>query len=270
MSAPEEPAGGRESDGEDGAEGRASAPGEPAERTGNASAAPRGRGRPARRGGEDGPGTRELILASARGEFAERGYDKASVRAIARGAGVDAALVHHYFGPKEQVFAAAVEGALAPALAVPGLIEGAAPGEVGEAVTRTFLGMWEDRGTREPVLAIVRSAVNNERAAAVFRELLSRNLIARVAAHLGEADARLRVNLAAAQLVGTAILRYVIRLEPLASEPVSAVIGRLAPVVQQHLTGPAPRADTGAAQGGGTEGARCGGFVQDPDSMSGS
>ncbi|MEU5834718.1 TetR family transcriptional regulator [Streptomyces diacarni] len=251
-----------------------SAPEDPAEPAGDASPAPRGRGRPTRRGGEDRPGTRELILASARGEFAERGYDKASVRAIARGAGVDAALVHHYFGTKEQVFAAAVEGALAPALAVPGLIEGAAPGEVGEAVTRTFLGMWEDHGTREPVLAIVRSAVNNERAAAVFRELLSRHLVARVAASLGEADARLRVNLAAAQLVGTAILRYVIRLEPLASEPVSAVIGRLAPVVQQHLTGPAPHGGTregaGAAPGEDAGAASRGGFVQDPDSVSGS
>ncbi|WP_019355686.1 TetR/AcrR family transcriptional regulator [Streptomyces sp. AA1529] len=209
-----------------------SAAGEPAP-------APRRRGRPARRT-EDGPGTRERILASARGEFAEHGYDKVSVRAIARGAGVDAALVHHYFGTKEQVFAAAVEGAIAPVLIVPELVRETALEAVGETVTRRFLETWEDPATRAPLLAIVRSAVNNERAAAVFRGLLTRNLLSRLAARLAAPDAELRVALAAAQLVGAALLRHVIRLEPLASEPLATVTARLASVVQHHLTGPAP------------------------------
>ncbi|MGI5349598.1 TetR family transcriptional regulator [Streptomyces sp. CA-250714] len=204
--------------------------------------APRKRGRPARRAAEEGPGARERILASARGEFAEHGYDKVSVRAIARGAGVDAALVHHYFGTKEQVFAAAVEGAMAPAIAVPDLLEAASPDELGETITRAFLRIWENPATREPVLAIVRSAVNNERAAAVFRDLLTRHLLSRAAALLKEPDAELRVTLAAAQLVGTAILRHVIRLEPLASEPFEGAVARLAPVVQHHLMGPGPGA----------------------------
>lgn len=217
-------------------------------------AAPRRRGRPARRSAEDGPGTRERILASARGEFAERGYDGASVRAIARGAGVDAALVHHYFGTKEQVFVAVIEGAFAPARAVPGLLTTVDRGELGERVARTFLRIWEARETRAPMLAILRSAVNNERAAALFRDLVSRELLERTASVLPAPDAELRVNLAAAQMVGAALLRYVIRIEPLASEPVEELVARLAPVVQHHLTGADPHT----------------GPVHDPDPLSGS
>ncbi|MGP3976740.1 TetR/AcrR family transcriptional regulator [Streptomyces sp. 8N114] len=217
--------------------------------------APRKRGRPARRTAEAGPGARERILASARGEFAEHGYDKVSVRAIARGAGVDAALVHHYFGTKEQVFAAAVEGAMAPVISVPDLLEAASPDALGETITRAFLRVWENPATREPVLAIVRSAVNNERAAAVFRGLLTRNLLTRTAAVLKEPDAELRVSLAAAQLVGAALLRHVIRLEPLASEPLESAVARLAPVVQHHFTGPPGAQD---------------GTVHHPDPLSGS
>ncbi|MEU7315614.1 TetR family transcriptional regulator [Streptomyces sp. NPDC007083] len=221
-----------------------SAAGEPAP-------APRRRGRPARRTAEDGPGTRERILASARGEFAEHGFDKVSVRAIARGAGVDAALVHHYFGTKEQVFAAAVEGAIAPVLIVPELVRETALEAVGETVTRRFLETWDDPATREPLLAIVRSAVNNERAAAVFRGLLTRNLLSRLAVQLREPDAELRVSLAASQLVGAAMLRYLICIEPLASEPLAAVTARLAPVIQHHLTGPDPADDPGPGGGRG-------------------
>ncbi|MDJ1138043.1 TetR family transcriptional regulator [Streptomyces iconiensis] len=195
-----------------------------------------------RRSEAEGPGSRERILASARGEFAGRGYDKASVRAIARGAGVDAALVHHYFGTKEQVFAAAIEGAFAPTRVVPDLVATAARDELGERIVRTFVAVWENAETREPMLAILRSAVNNETAAAVFRRLLTRNLLERTASVLDAPDAELRVNLAAAQMVGAALLRYVLRLEPLASETAEVLVARLAPVVQHHLTGPAPGA----------------------------
>lgn len=199
--------------------------------------APRRRGRPARGAAGEGPGARERILVSARTEFAGRGYDKTSVRAIARGADVDAALVHHYFGTKEQVFAAAVEGAMEPAFRMGGSALSGPPEELGATVTGVFFGIWENSATREPVLAIVRSAFNNETAAAVFRRLLVRELVSRVARRIEAPDAELRVETAAAQLVGVAIVRYVIKLEPLASEPVEELRDRLAPVVQRHLTG---------------------------------
>ncbi|PZT68895.1 TetR family transcriptional regulator [Streptomyces sp. SW4] len=195
----------------------------------------RRRGRPPR---TESAGTRDRILTAARAEFSERGYDKASVRGIAKAAGVDPALVHHYFGTKEQVFEASVEVAFAPVVRAPDAVaEGPLDG-VGERFTRFVFGVWENPATRTPLLAIVRSAVNNETAAAVFRRLVAAQLLHRIAAQLDLPDAELRAELAAAQLVGTAMLRYVIKVEPLASADPEQIIARLAPVVQGHLTGP--------------------------------
>ncbi|MEU5423520.1 TetR family transcriptional regulator [Streptomyces sp. NPDC001407] len=200
--------------------------------------APRKRGRPARTDLAAGPGARERILAAARAEFAERGYDKASIRAIARGADVDPALVHHYFGPKEQIFAAAVEVAFAPALQAPDVVlKGGGPDTAGERMARFFLGLWEDPVTREPLLAIIRSAVANETAAAVFRDLVSTRLMARIADELDIEEPRLRAELAAAHLVGVVMLRHVIKVEPLASADVEDVIAQVTPAIQRHLTG---------------------------------
>jgi AcrR family transcriptional regulator len=196
----------------------------------------RRRGRPAARPAGE-PATRDRILGSARAEFADRGYDKASIRAIARRAGVDSALVHHYFGTKEQVFTAAVEGAMAPALDVPSMLLSGTPDQWGEQLTRFFFRIWESAVTRDPLRAILRSAVNNETAAAIFRRLIARKLLDRVAGGLDAPDAELRVELAMSQLVGTAMLRYVIKVEPIASLPPDDLVPRLAPVVQHHLTG---------------------------------
>ncbi|MBO1333908.1 TetR family transcriptional regulator [Streptomyces sp. VRA16 Mangrove soil] len=202
----------------------------------------RRRGRPARARTPEGPDTRERILTTARDEFAARGYDKTSVRAIAKAAGVDSALVHHYFGTKEQVFEASIATAFSPALQAPAAVENGPLEEAGERLTRFILGVWENPATRAPLLAIVRSAVNNDTAAAVFRRLVAAQLLARIGRRLDvpEQEAELRVSLAAAQLVGTAMLRYVIKVEPLASADVDTLVARLAPVVQNHLTGPGP------------------------------
>ncbi|MFJ9818900.1 TetR family transcriptional regulator [Streptomyces sp. NPDC101151] len=195
----------------------------------------RRRGRPPRAESAD---TRDRILTAAREEFSERGYEKTSVRGIAKAAGVDSALVHHYFGTKEQVFEAAIEVAFAPALDAPNAVaEGPLEG-VGERLTRFVLGVWENPTTRAPLLAILRSAVNNETAAAVFRRLVASQLLRRVAAQVDLPDAELRAELAAAQIVGTAMMRYVIKLEPLASADLEQIIARVAPVVQGHLTQP--------------------------------
>ncbi len=198
---------------------------------------PRRRGRPSRTQATERPDTRERILRAAREEFSERGYEKASVRGIAKAAGVDSALVHHYFGTKEQVFEAAIEAAVPDLRAPEAITEGPLDG-VGERFARVLFGIWENPATRTPLLAIVRSAVNNEVAAGVFRRLVATQLLHKVAGHVSLPDAELRAELAAAQLVGVAMLRYVIKLEPLASADVEQIIARVAPVVQGHLTGP--------------------------------
>ncbi|MET8565291.1 TetR family transcriptional regulator [Streptomyces flaveolus] len=195
----------------------------------------RRRGRPPR--GESA-GTRDRILAAAREEFSARGYEKTSVRGIAKAAGVDSALVHHYFGTKEQVFEAAIEVAFAPALNAPEAVAEGPPDAVGERLTRFIFGIWENPTTRTPLLAIVRSAVDNDTAAAVFRRLIATQLLRRIAAQLQLPDAELRAELAAAQLVGCAMFRYVIKVEPLASADLERIIARVAPVVQGHLTAP--------------------------------
>ncbi|WP_371660582.1 TetR family transcriptional regulator [Streptomyces sp. NBC_00280] len=200
------------------------------------SAAPRRRGRPSRTDSADAPAARDRILAAAREEFAERGYEKTSVRGIAKAAGVDPALVHHYFGTKEQVFEASIEVAVGPLLHAPGSIaEGPLDG-IGERLARFFFGVWENPATRKALLAIVRSAMNNEAAAGVFRRLISAQLLRRIAVQLDLPDAELRAELAAAQLVGIAMLRYVIKVEPLASADPEQIIERVAPVIQAHLT----------------------------------
>ncbi|WP_328425014.1 TetR/AcrR family transcriptional regulator [Streptomyces sp. NBC_00443] len=194
----------------------------------------RRRGRPPRTESAD---TRDRILNAAREEFSERGYEKTSVRGIAKAAGVDSALVHHYFGTKEQVFEASVEVAFAPALKVRDVVLEGPLDDVGERMTRVIFGLWENPVSRKPLLAIVRSAVNNEAAAAVFRRLVSAQLMRRIAGEIDSPDAELRAELAAAQLVGVAMMRYVIKIEPITSVDVEEIIARVAPVVQGHLTG---------------------------------
>ncbi|KAB2974070.1 MULTISPECIES: TetR/AcrR family transcriptional regulator [unclassified Streptomyces] len=195
----------------------------------------RRRGRPPR---TESAGTRERILDAAREEFSERGYEKTSVRGIAKAAGVDSALVHHYFGTKEQVFEAAVEVALVPALKARDAVLAAPLDDVGERMTRFLFGLWENPATRKPLLAVVRSAVANEVAATVFRRLVASQLLRRIAGEIDAPDAELRAELAAAQLVGIAMMRYVIKIEPIASADLERIVARVAPVVQAHLTGP--------------------------------
>ncbi|MFD8014838.1 TetR family transcriptional regulator [Streptomyces sp. NPDC058955] len=199
-------------------------------------ASPRRRGRPARGAADDsGPGARERILEAARTQFAERGYDKTSVRGIAKAAGVDPALVHHYFGTKDEVFAAAIEVSFEPALVVPAIIDG--PREaVGERLARFFIGVWENPVTRAPLLAIIRSAVTHDAAATVLRSFVLRRLLERIAAALAVPDPEFRAELAASHMIGIAILRYVIRVEPLASADPERIVAEVAPTLQRYLT----------------------------------
>jgi AcrR family transcriptional regulator len=159
----------------------------------------RRRGRPA---GSAAGETRDRILTAAREEFSARGYDRTSVRSIGKAAGVDAALVHHYSGTKEQIFAAAIEVFFAPAADMPDAVTTGDRGAMGERAAGFFLRVWENPETREPLLAVVRSALTNETAAAVFRSLVGRMVLARPAGEVSAPDAEFRVQLAASHMVG--------------------------------------------------------------------
>ncbi|GHB11255.1 TetR/AcrR family transcriptional regulator [Streptomyces chryseus] len=197
---------------------------------------PRRRGRPRHSPQDAGPGARERILQAARDEFAERGYDKTSMRGIAKAAGVDAALVHHYFGTKDDVFAAAIEISFEPALVVPAVLGQGGTDGIGERLARYFIGVWENPATRAPLLAIVRSALTNETAAKVLRTFVLRRLLERVAAELDVPDPTFRAELAASHMVGIAILRYVVKTEPLASADPERIVAMVAPTLQRYLT----------------------------------
>lgn len=191
----------------------------------------RGPGRPA----DDGADRRQAILDAAREQFAEKGYLGASVRGIARQAGVDPALVHHYFGSKEKVFVAAMELPFVPAERLPAVLEGD-PDGLAERLARMFLDMWAEPTFRTPMLGLVRSAFTSEQGATMLREFVGSALLGRVAQAAGPVDP-LRVQVAAAQLVGVVILRYVVRLEPIASASEDELVALVAPTLQRYLTG---------------------------------
>lgn len=181
-------------------------------------------------------GTEAKILAAARTTFARVGYDSGTIRAIAAEAKVDPALVLHYFGSKEGVFRAAVAFPVDPAQFVPQLL---APGldGLGERLVRFFLETWDSPAGR-PLLALIRSVVASEEAAALLREFITREVLGRLARALEVDQPRLRASLAASTLIGMAMLRYIVKLEPLASAKPAVIAGWLGPTVQRYLTDP--------------------------------
>jgi AcrR family transcriptional regulator len=169
--------------------------------------------------------------------FAERGFDGATIRGIATAAGVDPALVHHYFGSKDQLFLAAIEAPADPADLLPEVLAAGAD-QLGAAVVRMALHVWDGPG-RHAGLSLLRSAVGNEWTAKLLREFLVSKVLRRVVATLGfDPDERAaRASLVASQLIGMVMVRYVLRLEPLASASPEAVVAALGPTVQRYLTG---------------------------------
>ncbi|MPZ25871.1 MAG: TetR family transcriptional regulator [Micromonosporaceae bacterium] len=184
--------------------------------------------------------TREVILAAAREAFADRGYDGASIRAIATSAGVDPALVHHYFGTKEQLFLATVQPPVDPAELIPKLVAGGVDG-LGRRLLETFLSVWEHPVTGPAFEALLRRAFANRVSARLVREFFAVQVIRRAMQSLGgaidPAEVPLRATLAASQLFGLAVTRYVLRFEPLASAPRETVVAAVAPNLQRYFTG---------------------------------
>jgi AcrR family transcriptional regulator len=179
-------------------------------------------------------GTREKILAAARSHFSEVGYEGGTVRGIAGVARVDPALVLHYFGSKEGVFRAAMDFPIDPAEFIPRLL---APGldGVGERLTRFFINTW-DSPAGQPLLGLIRSVVGNETAAALLREFISREVLGRLAKALEVDQPQLRASLAASSLIGLAMIRYVVKVEPLASATSGQVSRWVGPAIQRYLT----------------------------------
>lgn len=194
-----------------------------------------------RPGSED---TRGRILDAARAAFGDRGYDGASVRAIAAQAGVDPALVHHYFGSKQRLFVAATRFPFDPREAIAGLVAAGPPEALGTRFVAFVIGLWDRPDVRPTVTGVVRSATTDPEAAAMARRMLAEGPLLALTAAIRLPDAELRAALASSQLMGVAFARYVLAVEPLASMPANDLGAAVGPVVQHYLTGdldqPAP------------------------------
>jgi len=183
--------------------------------------------------------TREAIIAAAREAFAEKGYDRASIRAIATGAGVDPALVHHYFGTKDQLFLATVNAHIDPAHILPRVLDGSTE-ELPERLVRTFLSVWDHPVSGPAAVALLRSGLQHDWSARMLREFLTTRVIRRVISQLqlDPAEAPLRGSLVATQMIGLGLIRYVLKVEPLAAAPPEVVVAAVAPAIHRYLLEP--------------------------------
>lgn len=190
----------------------------------------------ARTGRRPGPtDTRAAILDAARRRFTDSGYRGATIRAIAGDAGVDPALVHHYFGTKDDLFVAALDIPVNPGALLPQLIAGGTDG-LGERIVTTMLTVW-DAADSNPVLMVLRSFTAGDRTIELLREFVTHSVIRPLTAALEGPDQELRATLAASQFVGLLMVRYVAALEPLASMAPGEVARIVGPTVQRYLVG---------------------------------
>ena len=184
--------------------------------------------------------TKQSILDAARQIFAERGFDKTSIRAIATEAKVDPALVHHYFGTKDKLFLASMNSPINPAELVPAALSGPRD-EAGERLVRLVLSVW-DSPTGSAALAMFRSALSNEWTARLLREFVITQILRRAVAEmaLDPAEAPIRSALLATQIAGLVTVRYILKVEPVASAAAETLVKAIGPNVQRFLTEPLP------------------------------
>jgi AcrR family transcriptional regulator len=179
-------------------------------------------------------GTREAIAEAARQCFAEVGYDRAGIRAVAERAGVDPALVMHYFGSKQRLFVTVMELPYVPDEVLPALVSGPRS-EVGDRLARFVVDILEQPHSRTVLTGMVRAAAAEPEIAELVREQVSARIVGAIATGLEVDDAPVRASLVASQMIGVIMARYVIRVEPLASLPPAALVAALGPMFQRYL-----------------------------------
>jgi len=191
-------------------------------------------GRPA--GNSD---TRERILASARELFAHNGIDRTSIRAVAAKAGVDAALVHHYFGTKQQLFAAAIRLPIDPMDVLVPMRETPVE-ELGYKLPSLLLALW-DSELGAGLIATLRSLISGSEVS-LARSFLQEVISAEVGSRVNDppGSGMIRTQFVASQLMGVVMARYIVKIEPFASLPAEQIAQTIAPNLQRYLTGDLP------------------------------
>ena len=184
------------------------------------------------------PDTRAEVLAAARTSFAEKGFRGTTIRAVAAAAGVDPALVHHYFGTKDDLFVAALQIPVDPREVLAPVVA-AGPDGAGERLLRTFLSVWDDPELQPGLVALARSMMADDTAGLV-RDGFLPVVVGPVLAGLVADRPEVRVPLVASQVIGLIVARYVLALPPLAQMPAEDVVARMGPTLQRYLTGDLP------------------------------
>ena len=181
------------------------------------------------------PDTRGEIVAAARAEFASKGFDQTSMRGVARAAGVDPALIHHYFDGKDGLFAAAMDLPLSPREVLTKALD--VPREqAGETLVRTLLGVWDDETYRPSLLAMLRSLTGGGDVGDLVRRGFLEGMILPVLQRQIEGSVSDRaVGLMATQIVGLIVARYLIGVEPIASMDREELAKLVGPTLQRYL-----------------------------------
>lgn len=193
---------------------------------------------PGRRGRRtDGTDTRAEIVVAAGEEFGEKGFHGASLRGIARRAGVDPALVHHYFDGKEDLFVAVVGLPTRPSQVV-GRVLAAGREGAAEQLVLTLVSVWGELAARRRLVAVMGALTSSEPTRRTLREFVLAQLLLPVTEGLGVDQPARRASLVASQMVGLGVARYVVAIEPLASASVAEVVADVAPTVDRYLFGP--------------------------------
>jgi AcrR family transcriptional regulator len=195
-------------------------------------------GQPARRRGRrpGGTDTKAALLDAAREVFAESGYDGATVRAIATRAGVDAAMVNHWFGSKEGLFVKAVLQIPFDPADLINILAAGPPDTLGQRIVRTFLTTWDSTGGGH-FTALIRSVSSHEQAAHVLHDFFVKQVFTRIAGSVAADRVTFRGSLVGSQIVGMGIARYVLKFEPIASADIETMVKAVAPNIQRYLTG---------------------------------
>jgi len=197
--------------------------------------------RPGKRAGRR-PGnpdvTRREILDASRVLFGELGFERATIRAIARRARVDPALILHHFGSKEELFVVAHELPFSPAEFVAAALE-VDRSTLGETLARFYLVVLGAPGS--PAVSLLRAAATNESAARMLREFIDDAMLTPVSVGLGVDRARLRVVLAGSHLIGLLFGRAILAIPELVEPDVEELVHLVAPTVQRYLTAPLPK-----------------------------
>ncbi|MDC9007495.1 TetR/AcrR family transcriptional regulator [Mycobacterium marinum] len=196
-----------------------------------------GRRRPGRPTGTSN--TREHILTCARELFALNGLDRTSVRSVAAAAGVDAALVHHYYGTKQQLFAAAIQIPIDPTVVLAQIVETPVD-ELGLKLPSVLLPLWDSElGTGLiATLRALMAGTESNLARSFLQEVVTSEVGSRVDSPTG--TGRIRAQFVASQLLGVVMARHIVKIEPFASLPADQVAQAIAPTLQRYLTGELP------------------------------